>query len=86
VLTFATMLSRLQQRYGEVEPPPAHGPFALVLWENACYLLPDTRRQEVFAALEQQVGMNAAAVDAASSCDIPHAPARLKRPQGQHRH
>jgi endonuclease-3 len=32
------------------------------MWENACYLLPDARRREVFDALRQQVGMNAAAI------------------------
>jgi len=65
VLTFAKMMSRLKQQYGELEPPAAHGPFALVMWENACYLLPDERRREVFEALEEQVGMSAAAIDRA---------------------
>ena len=62
MLSFSTMLSRLQRRYGVLEPPPAHGPFALVMWENACYLLPDTRRRDVFEALAQQDGMEAAAI------------------------
>jgi endonuclease III len=65
VLTFPKMISRLRHRYGQVEAPPAQGPFALVMWENACYLLPDERRREVFEALHQQVGMNAAAIDRA---------------------
>jgi endonuclease-3 len=35
------------------------------MWENACYLLPDKRRREVFEALQKQVGMNAAAINRA---------------------
>ena len=42
--------------------PPAKGPFELVMWENAVYLLPDTRRAEVFAAVKQQVGMSPEAI------------------------
>jgi endonuclease-3 len=42
--------------------PPAHGPFELVMWENACYLLPDERRAAVFEGLRAQVGMNAEAI------------------------
>ncbi len=60
------LISRLAKEYGEPEPPPAHGPFELVMWENACYLLPDDRRAMVFQLLREQVGMNAAAIAAAS--------------------
>jgi endonuclease-3 len=62
MLTFRMTIARLKERYGVVEAPPAHGPFALVMWENACYLLPDERRREVFEALAEQVGMDAAAI------------------------
>jgi endonuclease III len=62
MLTFSQTISRLKLQYGQPEPPAAQGPFALVMWENACYLLPDQRRREVFEALQQQVGMNAAAI------------------------
>jgi endonuclease-3 len=51
------LLARLKQRYGAPTFPPAKGPFELILWENACYLLPDTRRAEVFEALRDQVGL-----------------------------
>jgi endonuclease-3 len=63
---FSKIIARLKQHYGKPEAPPAKGPFELVLWENACYLLPDERRREVFEALRDQVGLNAAAIDAAS--------------------
>jgi endonuclease-3 len=65
VLTFAKMMSRLREQYGQVAAPPAQDPFALVMWENACYLMPDERRLEIFEALREQVGMNAAAIDRA---------------------
>jgi len=66
MLTFNETIALLKQHYGEPQAPPAKGPFELVMWENACYLLPDERRLEVFEALREKVGLNAAAVDAAS--------------------
>src|SRR5437763_1355570 len=59
------LIARLQKHYGTPEMPPARGPFELVMWENACYLLPDTRRAEVFDAVKRQVGMTAAAISKA---------------------
>ena len=60
------LIAGLQKHYGTPEMPPARGPFELVMWENACYLLPDSRRAEVFAALKRQVGMSPAAIFRAS--------------------
>ena len=60
------LIATLQKRYGAPELPPAHGPFELVMWENACYLLPDTRRAEVFEGLRRGVGMTAEAIFKAS--------------------
>ncbi len=51
------LLDRLKRHYGDPALPPAQGPFELVLWENACYLLPDERRAEVFEGLRTQVGL-----------------------------
>jgi len=62
---FSMLIARLKRHCGKPEVPPARGPFELVMWENACYLLPDERRREVFEALRDQVGLNAAAIDAA---------------------
>jgi endonuclease III len=62
---FTQLIARLKRHYGAPELLPAKGPFELVLWENACYLLPDERRLEVFEALRAQVGLTAAAIDAA---------------------
>jgi endonuclease III len=63
---FSEIIERLRHYYGPPPTPPAHGPFELVLWENACYLLPDERRLEVFQTLRDKVGLNAAAIDAAA--------------------
>jgi len=63
--TFSEIIERLRHYYGPPPAPPAQGPFELVLWENACYLLPDERRLEVFQTLRDKVGLSAAAIDAA---------------------
>ena len=55
---FRKLIAKLKKAYGEPALPPARGPFELVMWENACYLLPDERRAAVFEALRQQVGMD----------------------------
>ena len=57
-----SILARLQRSYGKPELPPAKGPFELVMWENACYLLADARRQEVFESLRERVGLTADAI------------------------
>jgi len=62
---FTQIIQDLKNYYGEPEIPSAKGPFELVLWENAVYLLPDARRLEVFQALRDQVGLTASALDAA---------------------
>ena len=59
---FKKLIARLKRHYGEPKLPPARGPFELVLWENACYLLPDERRAEVFEGLRAEVGLNADAI------------------------
>lgn len=51
------LLALLHKKHGDAEAPPAKGPFELVLWENAVYLLPDERRREVFESLRTQVGL-----------------------------
>jgi endonuclease-3 len=59
---FKKLIAKLKKAYGEPALPPAHGPFELVMWENACYLLPDERRAAVFEGLRQQVGMDAQSI------------------------
>jgi len=55
---FQKLVTRLKRHYGEPDRPPAKGPFELVLWENACYLLTDERRAAVFEGLRRQVGLD----------------------------
>jgi len=59
-------VAQLKRRYGEPEVPPARTPFELVIWENACYLLSDERRLEVFESLRKLVGLSAPAILKAS--------------------
>ena len=65
MLTFPKTIAGLRKHYGALSPPPAKGPFEHVMWENACYLLPDDRRLEVFEALRKQVGLDASMIHAA---------------------
>jgi endonuclease-3 len=62
VLEFSKLIAKLKKAHGEPALPPARGPFELVMWENACYLLPDERRAAVFEGLRQQVGMDAESI------------------------
>jgi endonuclease-3 len=59
---FKKLIARLTRHYGEPQLPPARGPFELVMWENACYLLPDERRAEVFEGLRLKVGLKAESI------------------------
>lgn len=59
---FKKLIAKLKKHYGVPAVPPATGPFELVMWENACYLLPDDRRAAVFEGLRKQVGINAKAI------------------------
>lgn len=59
---FKKLIAGLKRHYGDPKLPPARGPFELVVWENACYLLPDERRAEVFAGLKKKVGLKPAAI------------------------
>jgi endonuclease III len=51
------IVARLTSFYGAPGPPPATDPFALVIWENAAYLVDDRRRLEVFRRLEREIGI-----------------------------
>lgn len=56
------LVERLAVHYGEPQRPPAMGPFELVLWENAGYLIPDERRVEVFSEMRTRVGLTPRAI------------------------
>jgi len=59
---FKKLIAKLKSHYGRPTVPPARGPFELVMWENACYLLPDERRAVVFDGLRKEIGLNAKAI------------------------
>ena len=58
VTDFQKLIAGLKRHYGDPELPPAEGPFELVMWENAAYLLSDERRAAVLDGLRQQVGLD----------------------------
>jgi endonuclease III len=66
----ADLIATLRKHYGPPKLPPARGPFELVLWENAVYLLPDERRAEVFEALRTRVGLTAKAIAEADGATL----------------
>jgi len=59
---FKDLIATLKRHYGEPVLPPACGPFELVMWENACYLLPDERRAAVFDGLKKLIGLSPEAI------------------------
>ncbi len=63
----ASILDALERYYGPVAPPPAQGPFELILWENVAYLASDERREEAFRALKKKVGTTADRILAADA-------------------
>ena len=70
MLSFDKTIQRLKKLYSELSPPPAKGLFEHVMWENACYLLTDERRLEVFETLRTQVGLEAATIATASDAAL----------------
>jgi endonuclease-3 len=62
VAAFKQLIADLKRHYGEPAVPPALGPFELIMWENACYLLPDDRRAAVFDGLKTLVGLTPEAI------------------------
>ena len=56
------LIALLKRAYGAPKLPLAKGPFELVVWENACYLLPDDRRAQVFEGLREKVGLSPKAI------------------------
>lgn len=67
---FKKVIAKLKSHYGAPTMPPAKGPFELVMWENACYLLPDDRRAAVFDGLRKQVGLTPEAILKADSASL----------------
>ena len=60
-------LKSLRKHYGDGALPEPREPFALIVWENAAYLVGDDVRSSVFSQLRKAVGVTPAAILAAPS-------------------
>src|SRR2546426_6141768 len=63
--TLVDSVLKLEAHYGAPGPPPTTDPFEMIVWENAAYLVDDTRRRTVFELLRRKVGMVPEAIAAA---------------------
>jgi len=63
--TLVDSVLKLEAHYGAPGPPPTTDPFEMIVWENAAYLVDDTRRRTVFELLRRKVGMEPEAIAAA---------------------
>jgi len=59
------VVATLETSCGRPEPPPAEGPFELILYENVAYLADDERRSSAFAELRRRIGTTPEAIVAA---------------------
>ena len=57
------------KRHLTVAPVPTE-PFQMILWENIGYLVDDPRRRELFDAFEAAIGLDPAAIAAASDAEL----------------
>jgi endonuclease-3 len=55
-MSLSQVVEHLQTHYGQPKVPKLHGPWEMVLWENAAYLADDDRRRQAFQALKKQIG------------------------------
>jgi endonuclease-3 len=56
-------------RHLTAAPVPTE-PFAMILWENIGYLVDDERRRRLFDGFEEQIGLDPAAIAAASDAEL----------------
>ena len=70
LLPLRSVITALRRHYGQPPPPISRNPFHLILWEQVGYLVPDVQRRRAFAALRTTVGLQPAAILAASSAQL----------------
>ena len=68
--TFPKLIATLKRHYGAPTLPPATNPIEHIYWENACYLLPDTRRLEVFTTLREKFAFDPTRILAAPDSEL----------------
>jgi endonuclease III len=61
----SAFLAKLKGFYGDISAPEPRNPFALIVWENAAYLVSDERRSLVFETLDKKIGVDPGALLAA---------------------
>ena len=66
----APVLRTLQRRYGNGQPCEPRDPFAMILWENAAYLVSDEVRTRVFAELKKRIGIDPVRILAAPAREL----------------
>ena len=64
------ILDQLEKFYGKLEPPPAQNVFELILWENAGYLIDDTKRLIAFSELKRRTSLTPEAILNADEEDL----------------
>jgi len=57
-LTLQSAVARLKRRYGKPAAPVSREPFAMILWEQVAYLVPDSTRRAAFLQLKARVGLS----------------------------
>jgi endonuclease III len=70
MVALPAFLAKLKRFYGDVSAPEPRNPFALIVWENAAYLISDERRSLVFENLDKKIGVDPGALLAAGARKI----------------
>src|SRR5262245_779557 len=70
MLSLRWVITTLRRFYGKPPALISKDPFRLILWEQVGYLVPDTQRRRAYSALRTQVGLEPAAILAASNTEL----------------
>jgi len=62
MLTLKRIVERLKSVYGAGVPQRSVDPFAIVLYENIAYLVPDERRAKAFGTMRRRIGISPQAI------------------------
>jgi endonuclease III len=69
-LPLRALVTALRRHYGKPAPPISRDPFHLILWQQVGYLVPDGQRRRAFTTLRDEVGLDPAAIGAASKATL----------------
>ena len=65
MMTLKRIVERLKAAYGASVPHHSADPFAIVVYENIAYLVPDERRTQAFGTLKRRIGITPHAIASA---------------------